>query len=131
MYAVPSFIFNRLCSIRKHGWPDIDTAQWCKAQMNTCPILCSGSASSNECSSRDLAYNCLCTSNSSTPGLQYYKLTIPTFLCEQKFQDCVAAAANDVTAQEACQRNEQANCGQLDPDTFVVGSDSGSSSTGS
>lgn len=56
---------------------------------------------------------------------------MPTFICEQVFANCILAGANDAAAQAVCNKNEKANCGQLDPSKFVaaVTTTSGSSTT--
>ncbi|CAD6447144.1 a18eb855-566b-44d7-9f5d-3c0649a5f8de-CDS [Sclerotinia trifoliorum] len=106
-------------------------AQWCNAQLNTCGTLCNGAVNDNTCDTTDLNYTCTCTSNSSTPGLQYYTQTLPTYICEQVFSNCIAAGENDAAAQKLCSQNEATNCGHLDPDKYVPAAASSSSSSAS
>ncbi|KAF7863166.1 hypothetical protein EAF04_007249 [Stromatinia cepivora] len=93
-------------------------SQWCSAQINTCGTLCSGNSDTNTCDPTTLCYDCTCSSNSSSPALQYYTQTIPTYICEQKYTNCIYAAENDAAAQRQCAIDEQANCGHIDPDSI-------------
>ncbi|TGO53984.1 hypothetical protein BOTNAR_0280g00110 [Botryotinia narcissicola] len=99
---------------------NIDAAtrsQWCTVQINTCGTLCGGVTDENTCDITFLCYSCTCTSNSSSPALQLYTSTIPFFVCEQTYSDCIAAGEDDPTAQEACRVTEEQNCGTLNPDS--------------
>ncbi|RQM08314.1 hypothetical protein DH86_00003797 [Scytalidium sp. 3C] len=88
---------------------------WCNGEINTCGALCGGDVNLNTCSTDTLAYNCTCASNNSAPGLQYYQQTMPTFICEKIFQNCIVAGENDAAAQQLCKQNEANNCGHLSP----------------
>ncbi|PVH78355.1 hypothetical protein DL98DRAFT_367629, partial [Cadophora sp. DSE1049] len=104
--------------------PDIIDAttksQWCLGQVKTCGVLCSGDLATNDCNTDTLKYDCTCQSNGSTPGLQYYQFTMPTFICEQIFDNCIADNTGNATGQVSCEEDEKANCGHLDPATFVA-----------
>jgi hypothetical protein len=78
-----------------------------------------------------LAYSCTCAANNSAPGLQYYKETMPTFICEQVFANCIAAGVGDAAAQAVCKKNEANNCGQLNPDNFTAAATTTSASSSS
>ncbi|KAF7957029.1 hypothetical protein EAE96_004350 [Botrytis aclada] len=98
----------------------IDTAtrsQWCTVQTDTCETLCSGVTDENTCDITSLCYSCTCTSNSLSPALQLYTSTIPFFVCEQVFADCILAVENDPAAQKACHDTEVQNCGTINSDT--------------
>lgn len=56
---------------------------------------------------------------------------MPTFICEQVFQNCIAAGENDAAAQAVCTKNEKANCGHLSPENFTAVAVSSSSSAAS
>jgi hypothetical protein len=48
---------------------------------------------------------------------------MPTFICEQNFKICNAAAVNQVNsaaAQAACAATEQSDCGHIDPANFTA-----------
>ncbi|TGO13775.1 hypothetical protein BTUL_0063g00060 [Botrytis tulipae] len=92
-------------------------SQWCTLQVNTCETLCGGVTDENTCDITSLCYSCTCTSNSSSPALQLYTSTIPFFVCEQTYSDCIAAGEDDPAAQKACRDTEEQNCGTLNPDT--------------
>ncbi|KAK1065081.1 hypothetical protein LTR74_008193 [Friedmanniomyces endolithicus] len=74
---------------------------WCRAQQNSCPMLCGGQASPNSCDSNTLAYTCTC-SNGNQPNISNYDQTIPSFVCAQWKIDCVAAHPNDLGGQTGC-----------------------------
>ncbi|KAH6854214.1 hypothetical protein B0I37DRAFT_24278 [Chaetomium sp. MPI-CAGE-AT-0009] len=89
-------------------------ADWCAAQYNTCRLLCSAGARANDCDTTTLEYKCTCA-NGTAPGLEYYIQTIPTFVCEQAYSDCIAANTGSSRAQDECKTNIKDQCGTLDP----------------
>ncbi|KAH7304885.1 hypothetical protein BKA65DRAFT_416103, partial [Rhexocercosporidium sp. MPI-PUGE-AT-0058] len=93
---------------------------WCSSQKSTCGLLCSGGLQSNDCDTATLAFDCTCLSNGSSPGLQYYTNTMPTFICEHIFGDCVAASVGDASAQAACVAYEKENCGNSTPPLLLL-----------
>ncbi|KAH8665761.1 hypothetical protein BGZ60DRAFT_54958 [Tricladium varicosporioides] len=105
-------------------------AQWCQGQLNTCPILCGGSSSttSNNCDDSTLKYTCTC-SNGSAPGLEYYTTTMPTFICEKIYDNCIIAGQNNANAQKLCTAAEQNNCGRLDPSKYTAPASTSSSAS--
>ncbi|EFY89763.1 PCI domain-containing protein [Metarhizium acridum CQMa 102] len=68
-------------------------ATWCQGQINTCRLLCNDDASVNDCTVSTLKWNCTCTSNSSTPGIQYYQQTMPFYICQELFSQCITTNA--------------------------------------
>ena len=74
----------------------------------------------NDCLATTLEFDCLCTTNNSAPGLQYYTQTMPTFICEEEYQKCISEATNNAGAQAACAATEKAECGHLDPANFTA-----------
>ncbi|KAK0104659.1 hypothetical protein ONS95_004934 [Cadophora gregata] len=107
-------------------------SQWCLGQKNTCGTLCSGDLQNNDCDVTTLTFNCTCGANSSEPGLIYYQNTMPTFICEEIYKQCIAANVGVASAQANCDANEKKNCGHLDPANFtaeVVSSSTSASST--
>ncbi|KAF7936359.1 uncharacterized protein EAE98_002578 [Botrytis deweyae] len=109
----------------------VTRSQWCTAEINTCGTLCSGAVDANSCDTDSLNYTCTCSSNGSTPGLQYYTQTLPTYICETVFANCIAAGENDAAAQKLCRETEAKNCGQLDPDNYTAPATTSASSTAS
>ncbi|TEY64471.1 hypothetical protein BOTCAL_0147g00120 [Botryotinia calthae] len=91
--------------------------QWCASQINTCGTLCGGVTDENTCDITSLCYECTCTSDSSSPALQLYISTIPFFVCEQRYMNCILVGEDDPAAQKICKATEEGNCGTLDPDT--------------
>jgi hypothetical protein len=107
-------------------------AAWCSAQINTCTVLCNGDVSpgpQDNCSTTTLDFTCLCTSNNSQPGLQYYTNTMPTFICEEVYKLCIAAGENDAAAQAQCTKTRNADCGTLDPANYTAAVSTSSSAT--
>ncbi|EHK26450.1 uncharacterized protein TRIVIDRAFT_92091 [Trichoderma virens Gv29-8] len=92
-------------------------AVWCQAQTNTCQVLCDNNADENDCNQATLSYDCTCASNSSAPGLQYYTQTLPTFICEQLFSNCIQTNAGNQDGQTACKNNIQKLCATRNPPT--------------
>ncbi|KAH6650221.1 hypothetical protein F5144DRAFT_597703 [Chaetomium tenue] len=103
-------------------------ADWCGAEYNTCRTLCANSPTANDCDTETLEYSCKC-SNGSAPGLEYYIQTIPTFICEQAYSDCMAANTASSKAQDECTTNIKSQCGTLDPSKAQVNGPSDDDST--
>ncbi|KAI1328910.1 hypothetical protein F5Y16DRAFT_367607 [Xylariaceae sp. FL0255] len=101
-------------------------SSWCSAEQNSCSLLCGGVVEVNDCTASNLQYACTC-SNGSAPGLQYYEDTMPTFICQQAYQDCLNENPNNESAQANCTTTIEDNCGTLDPSKV---SGSGGSSGG-
>ncbi|QPH00149.1 hypothetical protein C2857_003422 [Epichloe festucae Fl1] len=107
-------------------------AIWCQGQTNTCGLLCNNNADSNTCSETDLKWKCTCASNSSMPGIQYYKQTMPFYICAELFSQCITANIGDSRGQDVCSKNINALCAKHDPPKAPVSdSGSGDSSTSS
>ncbi|GKT63445.1 PCI domain-containing protein [Colletotrichum tofieldiae] len=116
-------------------------ANWCVAERNTCKVLCQPNPTTNDCNSRalytlppplspksngesdsssranwsrqnTLEYSCLCP-NGSAPGLEYYEQTMPTFICEKAFEDCIAANVGDKNGQDNCTDTIKSQCGSI------------------
>ncbi|KAG8416777.1 hypothetical protein J3459_013654 [Metarhizium acridum] len=107
-------------------------ATWCQGQINTCRLLCNDDASVNDCTVSTLKWNCTCTSNSSTPGIQYYQQTMPFYICQELFSQCITTNAGNAQGQDNCNNKIKPLCAKLDPPKSPVadsGSGDGSSST--
>ncbi|KHN94463.1 PCI domain-containing protein [Metarhizium album ARSEF 1941] len=100
-------------------------------QTNSCNTLCGGETSENNCKEADLSYDCICTSNHSEPGLEYYTQTMPYYKCQYALSDCISANAGNAQGQDACNNNIKPLCPKNDPPKSLVssGKDDGSSST--
>ncbi|KAI9644950.1 hypothetical protein NHQ30_006985 [Ciborinia camelliae] len=103
-------------------------SQWCSGEINSCGTLCSGDIDTNSCDTTTLDYNCTC-SNGTAPGLQYYTETMPTFICQTIFENCITAGENDAAAQKLCTEAKDKNCGTLSPDNYTAASTSSVSSS--
>ncbi|KAK4464176.1 hypothetical protein QBC42DRAFT_52782 [Cladorrhinum samala] len=104
--------------------PDGTKVDWCSAQFNTCGDLCGGTPTANDCSSSTLSFTCTCR-NGTAPGLEYYTGTLPTFICQESYRQCIESNVGDKNAQSKCKTTIQDHCGTLDPSKAEV--DSGSS----
>merc|ERR1712000_690071 len=100
-----------------------ERASWCTGQSNSCDTLCDDDASTNDCDYTDLSYDCKCASNDSAPGLQYYRPTMPSYICEALFGQCNVQYANDADAQQGCADNIQSLCGTIDVSKADIGGD--------
>ncbi|UZP33638.1 hypothetical protein NXS19_001454 [Fusarium pseudograminearum] len=89
-------------------------SSWCGAQQNTCDTLCSDNTDKNNCNDDTLNWECTCSSNSSAPGLQYYTQTMPTFICENLFAQCISQT-NTQSGSEECKKKIQSKCAEQSP----------------
>ncbi|OKL60810.1 hypothetical protein UA08_03910 [Talaromyces atroroseus] len=96
---------------------------WCQGERNTCPEVCGGAASSNTCDSTTLDFSCTCA-NGTTPDLSPYENTIPFYVCQETYIQCINNNPNDLQAQDNCKAN--ATCG-----TIILGASSTTSSSSS
>ncbi|KAF4446632.1 pci protein [Fusarium austroafricanum] len=104
---------------------------WCGAQQNTCDTLCKDDTNKNGCTESDLKWECTCSSNSSTPGLQYYTQTMPTFICQQLFSQCISQNTGSSSGQRDCKNKIEAKCAKQNPPKNVASNDDDTSSTAS
>ncbi|KAI1258890.1 hypothetical protein F5Y18DRAFT_411738 [Xylariaceae sp. FL1019] len=61
----------------------------------------------------NLEYDCICN-NGTGPGLRYYQATMPTFLCQHAFSDCLSSSAGNAEAQSNCTNRIGHYCGTLE-----------------
>ncbi|KAL1968486.1 hypothetical protein VTN77DRAFT_1696 [Rasamsonia byssochlamydoides] len=90
--------------------PENTRSAWCQAQRNTCPQICGGAASPNECDPDTLNFSCTCI-NGTVPDVALYTNTIPFFVCQANYAQCINNHPNDLQGQEQCKANAQ--CGTL------------------
>ncbi|KAF4955899.1 hypothetical protein FGADI_4294 [Fusarium gaditjirri] len=98
-------------------------SSWCGAQQNTCDALCKDDTNENKCTENDLKWECTCSSNSSTPGLQYYTQTMPTFICEELFSQCISQNTGSQSGQRECTSKIENKCAKQNPPKDVVSDD--------
>ncbi|KAG5746237.1 hypothetical protein H9Q69_008369 [Fusarium xylarioides] len=98
-------------------------SSWCGAQQNTCDALCKDDTNDNKCTENDLKWECTCSSNSSTPGLQYYTQTMPTFICEELFSQCISQNTGSQSGQRECTSKIEDKCAKQSPPKDVVSDD--------
>ncbi|EXJ75729.1 uncharacterized protein A1O5_00236 [Cladophialophora psammophila CBS 110553] len=81
---------------------------WCHAQLNTCPQICGGAASQNQCDQNSFTYTCVCA-NGTVPDCTAFIETLPFYICQETYIQCVDNHPNDAQGQATCSANEQ--CG--------------------
>ncbi|KAK4229077.1 hypothetical protein QBC38DRAFT_129134 [Podospora fimiseda] len=119
---------NQNFTIEESKVPAGTKIDWCNAQFNSCGELCGGTPKANSCESSTLDYTCTCQ-NGTAPGLDYYSGTLPSFICNEAYSQCIAANPTDVREQANCKTTIQDNCGTLDPSKAQVGGGSSQSSS--
>ncbi|KAK1996201.1 hypothetical protein LX36DRAFT_126923 [Colletotrichum falcatum] len=101
-------------------------ANWCVAERNTCTALCQPIPTTNDCDSNTLEYSCICR-NGSAPGLEYYEQTMPTFICNKAFEDCIAANVGNKNGQDNCTTSIKSQCGTINAQASEASSPSSTS----
>ncbi|KAJ5180463.1 hypothetical protein N7492_003673 [Penicillium capsulatum] len=81
---------------------------WCQGQRNVCPHLCESGTKQNNCDSSTLKFSCVCQDDS-TPDVSDYIQTVPFYVCQATFGQCIAAHPDDADGQENCKK--QSHCG--------------------
>ncbi|EJT70332.1 hypothetical protein GGTG_11360 [Gaeumannomyces tritici R3-111a-1] len=89
-------------------------SDWCNGERAVCDTLCGAPntyPTKNDCDPGNLQFACTCQ-NGTAPGLQYYQNSLPTFICEEAFEQCIAASVGDSTAQGKCNTDIRSLCGK-------------------
>ncbi|KAJ5658183.1 uncharacterized protein N7484_001832 [Penicillium longicatenatum] len=81
---------------------------WCQGQRNQCPAICKGDTKQNTCDPSTLQFSCICA-DGKTADVTPYIQTVPFYVCEANYGQCVDAHPNDAMGQEACKK--AAKCG--------------------
>lgn len=104
---------------------------WCAGQINVCDTLCQQDTKKNSCEEGPPpVWDCSCSSNSSTPGAQYYSSSMQAQLCQQAFAQCQENNAGDSEVQKSkCEDGIRSQCGTLDIADADTGSDDSASTT--
>ncbi|KAK2751954.1 hypothetical protein FQN55_008696 [Onygenales sp. PD_40] len=92
---------------------DAQKSSWCTAQRSACPQICGGFTSKNYCDAATLTYECKCQ-DGKTPDVAKYKNTLPFFICQETFVQCIASHPDDLAGQRKCKEN-QSKCGTINP----------------
>ncbi|KAK6002578.1 hypothetical protein QM012_001328 [Aureobasidium pullulans] len=101
-------------------------ANWCRAEFNTCNVLCTGSGfKTNSCDQNSLSYSCVCN-NGLTPNMSEYANTVATYECQTYQGQCLANNAGNITAQNLC---EKITCATQTASNLITSSTSASSSS--
>ncbi|ETN38894.1 uncharacterized protein HMPREF1541_06936 [Cyphellophora europaea CBS 101466] len=99
---------------------------WCRGQLNACPQICGGAAAQNFCDSDQLTYTCVCA-NGTAPDVTSFANTLPFYICQQTYIQCVANNPDDAQAQEVCTTNQQ--CGTRNATAEAIAQTMASEST--
>ncbi|KAI2226680.1 hypothetical protein LOZ12_004967 [Ophidiomyces ophidiicola] len=103
-----------------------EKAGWCNGQLNTCPQLCNGGfARSNRCDANLLTFDCVC-GDGTVPNVSDYMNTLPYFVCQANYAQCIQNHPNDLDGQTKCKEGQK-SCGTRKASS----SDSSSSTTSS
>ncbi|PWY69587.1 hypothetical protein BO70DRAFT_365862 [Aspergillus heteromorphus CBS 117.55] len=102
-------------------------SSWCTAERNSCPEICGGVATSNSCDASTLDFSCVC-SNGSTADVALYTQTIPFYVCQATYAQCIEASPT-LDEQEECKAEETKNCGTLNASAVASGSSTTTSAT--
>jgi len=94
--------FSACCNVDPNTVQMTDRLAWCRAQTNTCPLICpNGQTSKNTCDPNALTYDCECLSGS-TPNISDYSQTLPSLECDAWKGQCVNNSANNLAGQTFC-----------------------------
>ncbi|EEP82919.1 predicted protein [Uncinocarpus reesii 1704] len=89
-----------------------EKSAWCQGQLDTCPKICESFAKTNRCDASRLTFECVC-GNGTAPDVESYKNTLPYFICQANFGQCINRHPNDLDGQREC-KEAQKSCGTLD-----------------
>ncbi|KAK9772000.1 hypothetical protein SCAR479_11319 [Seiridium cardinale] len=95
-------------------------ATWCTSEINVCGDVCT--ASQNSCDPSTLDYDCAC-SDGTTPDMNEYVNSLPYFICEQAYENCITDNAGNAAGQGNCTTSIKDKCGTknaTDPTTFTT-----------
>ncbi|KAJ5902356.1 hypothetical protein N7495_002884 [Penicillium taxi] len=85
-----------------------ELTSWCLGERNVCPSVCQGSTKQNSCDPSTLNFDCVC-SDGTAPDMSQYMQSIPFYVCEASFGQCIDSHPNDAMGQEACKK--ASSCG--------------------
>ncbi|KAJ9134025.1 hypothetical protein NKR23_g10410 [Pleurostoma richardsiae] len=105
-------------------------ASWCQGETSVCNTLCDSEPTANSCDPNTLDYSCTCQ-NGSAPGLEYYLQSLPTFICQQAFADCISANTGSAQGQSNCTTTIGDKCGTLDASNYTAPAASSSAAASS
>merc|ERR1711981_199331 len=127
-FAAAQSNFTTCCDVVPDTVDAPTRASWCRAQMNTCPLLCpNGNTAVNTCDNQALTYECECGGGATTPNVTDFAQTLPSLQCDEWRAQCTAARPNDLAGQTFCQ---SFICGTRNATEFFQSS-GGASSTAS
>jgi len=120
--------FSSCCNVTPASVNINDRLSWCRAQRNTCPLICpNGQTSKNDCDENTLSYACECTSGG-TANISDYSQTLPSLECDEWVKQCVAQAPDNKVGQDFC---HSFKCGSQNASQVGAGASSGASSPSS
>ncbi|OQE31971.1 hypothetical protein PENSTE_c001G02872 [Penicillium steckii] len=99
---------------------------WCTGQRNVCPEICSTGTKQNTCDPKTLQFDCVC-SDGKTPDVSQYVQTVPFYVCQANFAQCIQNHPDDADGQKACK--EAAHCGSKNASSSSTTTTASSSSS--
>merc|ERR1712230_103661 len=99
-------------SFNPAGISSTDAFNWCHAQLNTCP------------------YICVCA-NGTVPDCTAFTQTLPYFICQETYIQCINNNPNDAQAQSVCADNEQCGTRNATAEALATSSAAASSTAAS
>ncbi|KUM61073.1 hypothetical protein ACN42_g6053 [Penicillium freii] len=103
-----------------------DLSSYCSAQRNTCPEICNQGTKLNSCDPTTLKFGCVCN-DGSIPDVTPYSQTVPFFVCQETYIQCINSHPNDAEGQRACKK--AADCGSKNASAVTTTASSTMSST--
>merc|ERR1711977_746499 len=128
-FAAAQSNFTTCCDVVPDTVDAPTRASWCRAQMNTCPLLCpNGNTAVNTCDNQALTYECECGGGATTPNVTDFAQTLPSLQCDEWRAQCTAARPNGLAGQTFCQ---SFICGTRNATEFFQSSGGSSATSGS
>jgi len=120
--------FTSCCSLDPNTVDMNTRLAWCRAQQNSCPLVCAdGLTSANTCDPNALTFSCVCQSGT-TPNISDYGQTLPSLECDEWKGQCVNAHPNNLAGQTFCL---SFTCGDKNASNSGLGPSSGGGAGGS
>ncbi|KAI0395135.1 hypothetical protein F5Y17DRAFT_225813 [Xylariaceae sp. FL0594] len=94
---------------------DLDKSIWCNGQQDSCQTLCGSVANlkKNDCDTSlqvTLNFVCECVGDN-YPDMNKYTNTMPYYVCQRLFNNCIVAHENDAAGQKNCTSTYMDHCG--------------------
>ncbi|KAJ5092132.1 hypothetical protein NUU61_007002 [Penicillium alfredii] len=105
-----------------------ELSSWCTGQRNVCPKVCQSGTKLNSCDPTTLKFECVCE-DGSKPDVSPYMQSVPFYVCEAAFGQCISAHPDDADGQSTCKKNSHCGTKNASESDTSPSSSSASSST--